>query len=83
MRAQKSKPKTTKSKPTGGQDLTKLEYWVDELVKTCERLVNENTVLRAQEEDLVSDRARVMGKKERVRDRVDAMIMRLKALEKN
>ncbi|KAF0191665.1 MAG: hypothetical protein FD165_1388 [Gammaproteobacteria bacterium] len=63
--------------------MTKLEYWVDELLKTCERLAKENRLLRAQESELLSGRERLTERNERARDRVEAMIMRLKALEKN
>lgn len=62
--------------------MTKLERWVDELIQTCERLGKENRMLRAQESELMVDRERLMEKNELARDRVEAMIMRLKALEK-
>ena len=83
MKAVKSRSRPAKSS-TGspGDEMTKLERWVDELIQTCERLGKENRMLRAQESDLMVDRERLMEKNELARDRVEAMIMRLKALEK-
>jgi cell division protein ZapB len=62
-------------------DLKKLEFQVDELISTCERLKSENRSLRGQHDTLVTERANLIKKTEMARQRVDAMITRLKSME--
>ncbi len=64
-------------------DLQKLETRIDELIRTCERLKNENRSLRVNQESLVAERASLIEKTELARARVEAMILRLKSLEHN
>lgn len=70
-------------KPTRQEeiDLKKLEFQVDELIRTCERLKSENRSLRGQQESLVTERANLIKKTEVARQRVEAMITRLKSME--
>ncbi len=70
-------------KPTRKEelDLKKLEFQVDELIRTCERLKSENRSLRGQHDSLVTERANLIKKTEMARQRVDAMITRLKSME--
>lgn len=72
-------------KPTQNSDLdlNKLEFRVEELIGVCERLKEENRSLRSQQESLMSERAGLVEKNEQVRVRVEAMINRLRALERN
>ena len=44
-------------------ELKKLETRVDDLLKTCNELMNENKSLRHQQETLVSERAHLIEKK--------------------
>jgi len=62
-------------------DLNTLEQRVDELINAVTRLQTENQSLRAQQADLVTERARLIEKTELARSRVEAMIARLKAME--
>ena len=62
-------------------DLDILESQVEELIRTCRRLKDENASLRARQESLVSERAELIEKTELARNRVEAMISRLKAME--
>lgn len=62
-------------------DLKKLEVRVDDLIKTIDRLQNENKTLRDSHSSLQSERARLIEKTELARTRVEAMIGRLKAIE--
>lgn len=62
-------------------DLKKLEFQVDELIRTCERLKSENRSLRGQHDTLVTERANLIKKTEMARQRVDAMITRLRSME--
>lgn len=65
------------------QDLRALELRVDELIRACGHLKNENKGLKARQEDLLAERAELIEKTELARTRVEAMITRLKSLEDN
>lgn len=62
-------------------ELKRLEHRIDELIRTCEKLAEENRALRAQRDELVIERTGLMEKAELARTRVEAMISRLKTLE--
>lgn len=64
-------------------ELGKLEYRVAELIEVCDRLQQENRSLRAQQQTLVSERASLIEKNEQVRARVEAMIHRLRGMERS
>ena len=64
-------------------DLKKLEARVEELIDTCAALKSENKSLRQHQGNLVSERAKLIEKTELARNRVEAMINRLKAMENN
>ena len=58
-----------------------LEQRVDGLLRLCQRLQQENAMLRRSQESLNSERAALMEKNEVARSRIEAMISRLKAME--
>jgi cell division protein ZapB len=62
-------------------ELTHLEDQVDALVQVVEQLMKENRSLRAQQENLSMERAGLLEKHDQVRNRVDAIVTRLKSLE--
>lgn len=62
-------------------ELRRLEKRTEELVATIARLRDENRALRQRQESFSSERAVLVQKNEQVRNRVEAMIGRLKALE--
>lgn len=62
-------------------DLQQLEQRIDELIDTVGLLKNENTNLRQQKDKLVSERGQLIEKTELARNRVEAMISRLRSLE--
>ena len=62
-------------------DLDTLERQVEELIRTCRRLREENTSLRARQDILVAERAELIEKTELARSRVESMISRLKSME--
>ena len=62
-------------------DLKKLEVRVEELIRICNRLKQENSTLRTSQSDLVNERAELVEKTELARTRVESMITRLKTLE--
>ena len=63
------------------QELRKLEVRLEELVRSIERLKEENRSLRHQQDSMVTERAHLIEKNELARNRVEAMINRLKAME--
>ncbi len=62
-------------------DLQKLENQIDALIDTVAHLKQENTSLRHQQDNLLSERAQLIEKTELARTRVEAMITRLRSLE--
>ncbi len=62
-------------------DLKRLEAQVEELIRTCDRLKDENESLRDHQVSLVAERAKLIEKTELARSRVEAMIARLKSME--
>lgn len=62
-------------------DLASLESRVDELIRAVDSLQTENSVLRQQQESLVSERAALIEKTEQARARIESMITRLRAME--
>lgn len=62
-------------------DLKRLESQVDQLIRTIERLSEENRNLRGKQQELMSERAELIEKTELARSRVEAMISRLRAIE--
>ena len=64
-------------------DLRKLEVRVEELIRACNYLKDENSSLRNRQESLVAERAALIEKTELARTRVEAMISRLKGMEHN
>ncbi|HEY5789177.1 MAG TPA: TIGR02449 family protein [Gammaproteobacteria bacterium] len=62
-------------------ELKKLEARIDELIRVCERLGEENRALRTSQRSLQLERASLLEKNERARNRVEAMIMHLNSME--
>ncbi len=69
-------------KPMSSSGLALLEDRIDQLIKLCEELAVENRALRAKQQSLTVDRAKLIEKNELAKTRVESMINRLKALEK-
>lgn len=70
-----------KTKHVVEHELTYLEEKVDSLVAIIEQLMKENRSLRTQQESLTMERAGLLEKHDQVRNRVDAIVTRLKSLE--
>ena len=62
--------------------INKLEEQVSELLELCQRLGSDNQELRAQLKALTSERSNLIESKEKVRVQVEAMITRLRSMEK-
>jgi cell division protein ZapB len=63
-------------------ELRNLEGRIDQLIEVCQRLQQENRSLRVQQQDLNTQHTRLMEKTRLARARIEAMIGRLKALER-
>ncbi|WP_455204148.1 TIGR02449 family protein [Kaarinaea lacus] len=62
-------------------DIEKLETRIDELIELCDKLQNENLLLKDRQEMLVEERARLIEKTELAKNRVESMLLRLKGME--
>jgi len=62
-------------------ELSQLEARIDILLKTVERLSMENRSLRTQQDTLATERASLIERHDLVRNRVEAIVTRLKSLE--
>ncbi len=65
------------------EQLTRLEQQIDELLVLTQVLSKENRALRAQQKNWSTERAKLIEKNELAKSRVESMITRLKALEKD
>jgi len=62
-------------------DLKKLEVRVEELIRACAQLKDENKSLRSAQDSLIAERADLIEKTELAKTRVEAIITRLKSME--
>lgn len=63
------------------QDLETLEAKVDELVKLCESLANENRALRERNRTWAAEKSNLVERNERARSKIEALIDRLKSMD--
>ena len=63
------------------RELSRLEEQVAGLLQTVDRLSQENRSLRAQQDTIANERANMLEKHDQVRNRVDAIVTRLKSME--
>lgn len=54
---------------------------IDRLIDLCRNLADENATLRQEREDWLRERKRLVDRNDLARDRIETMIVRLKALE--
>jgi cell division protein ZapB len=71
----------SKDIPIQEQDLRALEIRVEELIRACAHLKDENRTLRAQAEQLSSERDKLLENNAAARVRVETLIERLKSIE--
>ena len=76
-----SSPMTQKDKTSVEVDLKALEVRVDELIRACDFLKEENKTLKQKQNNLVNERAALIEKTELAKTRIESMISRLKSLE--
>ena len=63
--------------------LSQFSAKVDQLLAHCEKLEADNAALRDLQEDWQNERARLLQKNDLARNKIEAMIGRLKALEQS
>ena len=63
------------------EQVDELEKTVTALVKSCDSLFDENQSLKLKETQLLKERAELFAKNDKIRTQVEAMVMRLKAME--
>ncbi len=63
--------------------LKSLEQKLDALIEHCRRLEQDNRLLKAERSAWQAERAKLIKQNELARDRVEAMIERLKTLEQS
>ena len=73
-------PKTTPP-PAIEQEITRLEEQVEILLQALDRLMMENKSLRIQQESHSTERASLIERNDLARNRVEAIVSRLKSLE--
>jgi len=64
-------------------DIKDLETKIDELIAVCDELERQNSVMNTDREKWLHERTRLLEKNELAKSKVEAMIMRLKALEQD
>lgn len=72
---------TEKSIRITDPELKGLEHRIDELIRACQRLKQENRLLRQQQSALMAERAKLKQKNDMARTQAETMLVRLKALE--
>ena len=65
------------------EQLARLEQQIDELLVLTQVLSKENRALRTQQKNWSTERAKLIEKNELAKSRVESMITRLKALERD
>lgn len=63
------------------EQVAELEKTVTMLMASCNSLFDENLSLKVKESQLLKERAELFAKNDKIRTQVEAMVMRLKAME--
>ena len=64
-------------------DIKSLEAKVDALIEALDELERKNSMLESDRENWLVERNRLLEKNELAKNKVEAMILRLKALDQN
>ncbi|RMD69702.1 MAG: TIGR02449 family protein [Gammaproteobacteria bacterium] len=62
-------------------ELSALENRIDALIRRCEHLEEENRMLRLERERLMAERTQLLEKHIQAQTHIEAIILRLKAME--
>ena len=64
-------------------EIKDLETKIDELIQLCDELEQKNAILQTDKDKWAIERSRLLEKNDMARNKVEAMIMRLKTLEQD
>lgn len=64
-------------------DIEELERKIDELIAVCDEFERRQSIMEADRDKWQQERTRLLEKNELAKSKVEAMIMRLKALEQD
>ncbi|MDG1204478.1 MAG: TIGR02449 family protein [Pseudomonadales bacterium] len=62
-------------------EIQDLETKIDELINLCDDLEKKQAIMESDHDNLIAERTRLLEKNELAKSKVEAMILRLKALE--
>jgi cell division protein ZapB len=62
-------------------EIQDLETKIDELINLCDDLEKKQAIMESDYDNLIEERTRLLEKNELAKSKVEAMILRLKALE--
>jgi len=68
--------------PTVQEQVEKLEITVTKLIALCKKLSEENNTYEGSNKQLMLERSELQSKNDKVRGQVEAMVHRLKAMDK-
>ncbi len=71
-----------KSTPSLQGQAQRLENTIEELVHLCKKLSEENATFKGSNKQLLLERLELQSKNDKVRSQVEAMVHRLKAMDK-
>jgi cell division protein ZapB len=64
-------------------EIEDLERKIDELIAVCDELEKKQAIMESDRDTWLQERTRLLEKNEMAKSKVEAMIMRLKALEQD
>lgn len=70
------------AKSLAQEQVEKLEATVTELITLCKKLSDENNTYKGSNKQLMLERSELQSKNDKVRGQVEAMVNRLKAMDK-
>ena len=76
-------PVSRKAQDSSEPSLERLNDKVEQLLSYCSKLEDDNQNLRAMQDDWNSERSKLMQKNDLARNKIEAMIGRLKSLEQS
>ena len=82
MNSQSESVSRDASKTLVQEQVARLEVTVTELVSLCKKLSEENNTFKGSNQQLLLERSDLQSKNDKVRGQVEAMVNRLKAMDK-
>jgi cell division protein ZapB len=64
-------------------EIKDLEAKIDELIQLCDELEQKNAIMQTDKQNWANEKSRLLEKNDMARNKVEAMIVRLKTLEQD